>query len=79
MLVNVSTHYHHNPSLASMLSVVSAGARKPVNHRDTTTRFNTLNERMSCQKKIYRLWAGHSTNHEALKYATQLSNFVCRI
>lgn len=79
MLVNVSTHYHHDSSLASMLSLVSAGARKPVNHRDATTLFSTVNERMSCQEKIYRLWAGHSSNHEALKCDARVSKFVWRI
>lgn len=78
MLVNVSTHYHHAPSLASMLSLVSAGARKPVNHHDTTPLVCTMNERMSCQKKIYGLWAGHSANREALEYAARVLKILFR-
>lgn len=49
MLVNVSTHYHHKPSLASMLSLVSAEDCKAVNHAEYaiqhTERTNELSEK----------------------------------
>lgn len=42
----------------------------------STTLYNTLNERMSCQKKIYRPRAGQRAKHEALvsTLSTDLAN-----